>query len=215
MLALECLIYAIGIPEDERSTVFDTVHDLRRITDNFMNLTLANEMRFEETTLIGILRRALKPLTRPDARITVNGFSLETYPEKKDQYELVADKAKLADVFFELGTNSLKWARKSPHEIKISVDQVTNGSAADRPKRDASRRFRIVFEDSGRGVTASIKPKLFQPFVSGAQGGTGLGLAIVNEIIRSHHGAIKETGAPDQGARFEIILPIDPRKPSM
>ncbi len=47
----------------------------------------------------------------------------------------------------------------------------------------------------------------FEPFFAKRPGGSGLGLAIVKQIVENHGGAIRETGRPGEGARFEIDLP--------
>ncbi len=64
------------------------------------------------------------------------------------------------------------------------------------------------FADKGPGVRAEDKGKIFRPFVTSRNRGMGLGLAIVKGIIEAHHGDIVEVGAPGEGARFLIFLPL-------
>ena len=55
--------------------------------------------------------------------------------------------------------------------------------------------------DTGPGVTAEVKERLFMPYFSTKQRGTGLGLAIVARIIEDHHGTIRvEENRPDGSA---------------
>jgi signal transduction histidine kinase len=68
-------------------------------------------------------------------------------------------------------------------------------------------RVRVAVEDTGSGVAAADKERVFEPFFSRRPGGTGLGLAIVKQIIENHRGTIRETGQVGSGARFEIELP--------
>jgi signal transduction histidine kinase len=63
--------------------------------------------------------------------------------------------------------------------------------------------------DTGAGVPASIRERLFEPFVSGRADGTGLGLAVVREIARGHGGEAKYVPTT-QGAVFEIEVPWRP-----
>ncbi|MBN1372940.1 MAG: response regulator [Anaerolineaceae bacterium] len=69
----------------------------------------------------------------------------------------------------------------------------------------------VVFsvEDSGTGVSAEMRDKLFEPFVSSKKQGTGLGLSVSYGIIENHGGTM-QLGQPKhgQGARFEVLLPI-------
>jgi len=66
---------------------------------------------------------------------------------------------------------------------------------------------RVTIEDSGPGVAAKDKGRIFEPFVTTRAGGSGLGLAIVRQIVQNHQGTIRETGEAGKGARFEIDLP--------
>ena len=71
----------------------------------------------------------------------------------------------------------------------------------------------VSIRDSGRGVPASIRERLFEPFVSGRAGGTGLGLAISQRIVQAHDGIITIEDAPDAGAVVEIRIPLS-REPA-
>jgi signal transduction histidine kinase len=64
----------------------------------------------------------------------------------------------------------------------------------------------LIVEDSGPGVQAEYREKIFEPFASFRSNGTGLGLAIAREIVEAHGGTISCTQAAN-GARFEIRLP--------
>lgn len=62
--------------------------------------------------------------------------------------------------------------------------------------------------DTGSGVDAAIRDRIFDSFLSGRPDGTGLGLAIAKRILVSHHGDItlRETGAT--GTTMRITLPL-------
>lgn len=79
----------------------------------------------------------------------------------------------------------------------------------------ADGRGRIVVDDSGPGVAAGDRERIFERFARGdAAGrrgesdGTGLGLSLVREHVRLHGGRVwVEDGIPD-GARFVVELPV-------
>ncbi|MBC3892576.1 HAMP domain-containing protein [Undibacterium sp. LX40W] len=69
----------------------------------------------------------------------------------------------------------------------------------------------IVFEDSGKGIPPAIIKRIFEPFFTTkfGKGGSGLGLSITFNIITNVLGGeIRVTSEPNQGARFEISLPL-------
>jgi signal transduction histidine kinase len=60
--------------------------------------------------------------------------------------------------------------------------------------------------DTGSGVSAADKEKLFLPYFSTKGRGTGLGLAIVSHIVNDHHGRVRVEDNQPRGARFIVEL---------
>jgi len=76
---------------------------------------------------------------------------------------------------------------------------------------DAQTGWRLEVEDSGPGIAASERERVFEPFyraLSNEADGSGLGLAIVREIAVKHHAqvSISDTheGHSPPGARFSV-----------
>jgi two-component system sensor histidine kinase PilS (NtrC family) len=104
-----------------------------------------------------------------------------------------ADAAQLKQVFWNLARNAL-------HAMP------EGGTLAVELKLETSRRLRIVFTDTGRGMSPEQVERLFEPF-SSTTGGTGLGLSIVYQIIREHGGTINVRSREGQGTTITIELP--------
>ena len=66
----------------------------------------------------------------------------------------------------------------------------------------------LKVSDTGCGIPAEDKPRLFEPYFSTKKSGTGLGLAIVSTIISDHNGYIRVRDNEPQGTHFIIELPI-------
>ena len=76
--------------------------------------------------------------------------------------------------------------------------------------RAAARRrptLEIHVADTGRGIPAAAREKLFLPYFSTKGRGTGLGLAIVHRIVTDHHGTIRVEDNRPHGTVFTIELP--------
>jgi signal transduction histidine kinase len=68
--------------------------------------------------------------------------------------------------------------------------------------------------DSGVGVPDEHRSVLFERFRTADNGdgrsGTGLGLAIVEEFVQLHGGTVEISQAPEGGALFSVLLPLEP-----
>jgi two-component system nitrogen regulation sensor histidine kinase GlnL len=65
----------------------------------------------------------------------------------------------------------------------------------------------VSVEDNGDGIPESIRPHIFDAFVSGKQSGTGLGLALVAKIVGEHGGLIELDSLPRRTI-FRVFLPM-------
>ncbi len=68
----------------------------------------------------------------------------------------------------------------------------------------------LSIQDTGKGMAAEVKEKIFHPFFTTKEKGTGLGLAVIHKIITDHHGIIKVDSAVGEGTTFTIRLPLKP-----
>jgi PAS domain S-box-containing protein len=66
---------------------------------------------------------------------------------------------------------------------------------------------RIEVSDTGPGILANVRDKLFQPFFSTKKEGTGLGLSICRRLVEQMHGNIDFTSEQGQGTTFVVHLP--------
>ena len=65
----------------------------------------------------------------------------------------------------------------------------------------------VSVEDTGSGISETLAPQLFQPFVTSKQSGMGIGLSICRTIIESHGGRIWFEPGPEGGTIFRFTLP--------
>jgi two-component system nitrogen regulation sensor histidine kinase NtrY len=76
--------------------------------------------------------------------------------------------------------------------------------------RLGQRRDRALLEvhDSGPGVSAADRQRIFDPYFTTKADGTGLGLPIVKKVVLEHHGSIVCEESELGGAVFRIELPL-------
>ncbi|PLX88134.1 MAG: PAS domain-containing sensor histidine kinase [Desulfuromonas sp.] len=65
----------------------------------------------------------------------------------------------------------------------------------------------MTVSDTGCGIPAEDKTRLFEPYFSTKKSGTGLGLAIVATIISDHNGYIRVRDNIPRGSKFIVELP--------
>jgi len=80
--------------------------------------------------------------------------------------------------------------------MSVSVKKNSDGSAT------------IILEDDGCGIPAENKEKIFEYGFTTKMGEPGgEGLAYCKDILALSGASITETGTPEEGARFEIVIP--------
>jgi signal transduction histidine kinase/CheY-like chemotaxis protein len=72
---------------------------------------------------------------------------------------------------------------------------------------EAGRRVRISIRDYGRGISAEVLRRIFDPYFTTKPGGAGLGLATAYAIVLKHGGHIAVESAPGAGTVFTVDLP--------
>jgi signal transduction histidine kinase len=71
----------------------------------------------------------------------------------------------------------------------------------------AAGEAELRVRDTGPGVPADARDRLFEPFFTTRAEGTGLGLALCREIVRQHGGRIDLADGDGRGAEFVVRLP--------
>jgi PAS domain S-box-containing protein len=121
--------------------------------------------------------------------------------------EFKGDPAKLRQVLANLIGNAVKFTGRG----SVAIEAMTV------PAGDA-RLLRIEVRDTGIGIPAEARPRLFEKFSQGDSsitrrfGGTGLGLAISRQLVELMGGTIDVESGPD-GSRFWFTIRLQPGRP--
>jgi PAS domain S-box-containing protein len=141
-------------------------------------------------------------LIRPSARAKGLDVRANIDPEVR---LLRGDSRRLKQMLINLLGNAVKF---TPEGGAIGLDIVGD---------KAQRLARISVWDTGVGIPAEQRDRLFKPFVqldsklSRRYDGTGLGLALANGMAELHGGTIRVDSTPGKGSRFHVTLPWDPK----
>jgi signal transduction histidine kinase len=116
----------------------------------------------------------------------------------KPELLLICDEYAIKRVLINLLGNAVKF---TPEGGKIMVHAIEDSNVA-----------RVIVKDTGRGISASDRQRLFQRFWQGEPGrryaaGTGLGLYFCYNVVKAHGGKIVCDSEPGQGTTFTIDLP--------
>lgn len=81
-------------------------------------------------------------------------------------------------------------------------------------KNEKIQYLTLSIQDNGVGIAPNELEKIFRPFYQVAQNehsksGTGIGLSLSKAIIEMHHGTVWAENAPESGAVFKFVIPID------
>ncbi|MBL8552549.1 MAG: DUF4118 domain-containing protein [Hyphomonadaceae bacterium] len=111
-----------------------------------------------------------------------------------------ADRTQIHQVVVNLVVNAMQAMAAAPAPRRIRVSSVRAGDGVE-----------IAVEDSGPGISAAHKARLFESFFTTKPGGMGMGLPICRSIVEAHGGRIDVQDRPEGGARFRVTLPIAQR----
>jgi signal transduction histidine kinase len=70
----------------------------------------------------------------------------------------------------------------------------------------------VEIADSGPGIPAEDRERIFTPFFTTKANGTGLGLALSQRLVNQHGGLIHVESAAGCGTRVRISLPISSQR---
>ena len=165
---------------------------LGKVVTNFLNFARPEQVALMPVDLEAITRRAADDLLRdlPDgAHVDVSGSFAG----------IEGDEVLLRQAFANLLRNAAEACATAGRVPAISI----------RADIDGGRRFcRVVVDDTGTGIPAASRDRIFQPFFTTRSRGTGLGLAIVQKVVVMHNGRIVVSESASGGASFQLSFPL-------
>jgi hypothetical protein len=183
---------SLDVIENCSDTISASVETLRNLVDQFSTLARFPASSPQPADLNQVVESALVMF---EGRL--EGIHLQTFLAP-DLPKVMADPEAVKRAVANLVDNAAEAMNGSMlREIQIATSLG--------PSRDI---VELIVADTGHGVTAEVKEKLFLPYFSTKARGTGLGLAIVSRIIEDHRGTIRVEENSPIGTRFIVELPV-------
>ncbi|BDG06247.1 sensor histidine kinase [Anaeromyxobacter oryzae] len=179
------------IGDDERARkhvdrIGEQLNVANGIISNLLDMIRNRPLAKEPVSLSEVVTGAADAVSRPPA-VAVSLEGLEALPA------VDGDPVQLRQVFVNLIENAVFAA--SPE-----------GAVTVRGRR-ADGTVEVDVDDTGPGVDAATRLRLFEPLITTKDKGVGLGLALVKRIAERHGGTVDYSDRPGGGARFTVRLP--------
>lgn len=91
--------------------------------------------------------------------------------------------------------------------IGNAIEAMPEGGRIDIAAEREGRNVLVSVDDTGPGVPATVRQRLFQPFVTSGKNGLGLGLALSRQTVLDHGGDLWIENENAGGAHFRLKLP--------
>lgn len=192
--------------DDATNTIIQEVEELKSLVEKFTKAAKLSDIKSSDMALANV--KVFEPNPEPSMlhdvvfeivklyKDTRQGITLKT--ELNPAVHLVEiDAEQMRRVLINLMENAIE-AMNGQGEITIRTKLPANG-----------KKVILEVADTGYGVSAEMKKRVFHPYFSTKPDGAGLGLAIVNRVIEDHGGVITIKDNKPHGSVFTIELPLD------
>jgi len=185
---------AVRVSADALLAVINDILDLSKLEAGKLNL---------ETVPFGFAPLVEECVELLATKAAEKRIDLTARIDERARHTHLGDPTRLRQVILNLLSNAVKFTDHGFVAIEVTGEAL-----------DASSLVRIRVQDSGIGMDAAGKAKLFKKFeqadtsVTRRFGGTGLGLAITKQLIDRMEGRIEVVSELGQGSTFTIELTL-------
>jgi CheY-like chemotaxis protein len=197
-----------GLTEEQRksvATMRESAQALLRIIDDLLDFSKieAGRLELEETafSLSGLISGAVDTF-RPQA--AAKGLAIDASIAAGSNDALIGDPTRVRQILFNLLANAVKFTQRGGVQVRAGTVPLGQGTV----------RVTLAVSDTGIGLTAEQRARLFQPFAQADSsttrkfGGTGLGLSIVRRLTELMDGKVEIESIPGAGSTFTVSLTL-------
>ena len=178
--------------DESLQTVAEEAERLGRLVGDVLDLAKLDAHRFtvltEEVDMGRVLERAYSAFSE-EARHR----GIEYTSEASSAPVIVSDGDRVLQIISNLLSNAFRW--------------TPDGGRIDLALQAANGKVTVDVVDTGPGIAAEVRERIFRPFWSTDGRGTGLGLPIASELAVALGGRIELQSEVGKGSRFRLVLP--------
>ena len=182
---LQADIDPIGQRKEYMDRIIQAVDRQDRLVENLLTLSHAEPESCQAVPMLPLIDDVLDMLPA-DPRVRVSGAS--ALPSAW------GDAFRLSEVFTNLIQNALE-ATPSDGVVEVRTEAGPPGMV------------RAMVRNTGTGIPAELRERIFQPFFTTKSRGTGLGLAIARQIVEAHRGHLDVVSDGVSETTFIVDLP--------
>jgi len=171
-----------------------SVSNLDHVVSNMLQFAADKPCRLQLCSVMQVLEDVAKQISAEHVEFQISLTQPTSNTQLPEQFSSAAtrvmfDESALCSIVSNLWRNAGQ-AQRWKGRVETSVEF-------------SNEYWGFTVRDFGPGISESVLPRLFEPFVTGRQEGTGLGLAIVRRLVEQHSGTILARNLND-GAVFEV-----------
>ncbi len=175
------------------SMIIRQTEDLKNLVNEFSNFARLPQAKPVVGSLNSVIEEALLLFKQSHPQVDIQFIADVKLPDFK------FDPDQIKRVLVNLIDNAISAVESSPTK-KITIATENDLQL---------KILRLTVADTGMGIPAAQRSRVFDPYFSTKVGGTGLGLAIVKRIIEDHSGFIRALANEPQGTKILIELPVN------
>ena len=164
---------------------------LDRVVKTFLDFTRPVEMKTSEVAVDALVSEVVE-LARPQAQAV--GISISAALNAAGA-TMVADSDLLKQAALNIVVNAIE---AMPQGGELRFESALSGDEAE-----------IRISDSGCGIPADKREKIFQLYFTTKKKGSGIGLAMTFRIVQLHNGRIDFSSEPGKGTTFVLRFPME------
>jgi signal transduction histidine kinase len=215
------LLQSLELDDRARVTASSLLNEVRNLSDmvtSFLNFARPQPLELDEVDLNGLVYDCASELApifkQTEVELVITGAAVtgtagvppalrnDSDNSRGNAILIRADERMLRQALLNLIRNAAEAIPESQRDRRVEVLSTT--------ERDTTGRKWAVIEirDTGEGIPAADRQRIFIPFFTTKATGHGVGLALAHRVITQHGGTLTAANAKGGGAVFSLRLPL-------